>query len=131
MRTLIYVEDNPANLMLVEGLVARLPNIRLLSATDGTRGVEVARASLPDVILMDINMPGLSGIQTMRIPAEDPATTHIPVIALSANAIPHDIESALKAEVFRYVTEPIKISELMDALDEALKIARLAIGPRK
>ena len=122
LHTLLYVEDNPANLMLVEGLVARLPNIRLLSATDGTRGVEVARASLPDVILMDINLPGLSGIQAMRILAEDPATAHIPVIALSANAIPHDIESALKAGFFRYLTKPIKISEFIDALDEALKI---------
>ena len=122
LRTLLYVEDNPANLMLVEGLVACLPNISLLSATDGQRGIEVARASLPDVILMDINLPGLSGIQAMRILAEDPATTHIPVIALSANAIPRDIESALKAGFFRYLTKPIKISEFIDALDEALKI---------
>ena len=122
IHTLLYVEDNPANLMLVEDLVARLPNISLLSATDGQRGIEVARACLPDVILMDINLPGLSGIQAMRILAEDPATAHIPVIALSANAIPHDIENALKAGFFRYLTKPIKIGEFMETLDEALKI---------
>src|SRR5450756_483059 len=85
-RTLLYVEDNPANLMLVEGLIARRPDIRLLSARDGNRGVEIAHASRPDVILMDINLPGISGIQALRILAEDPATARIPVIALSANA---------------------------------------------
>jgi CheY-like chemotaxis protein len=57
----LYVEDNPANLMLVEDLVARRTDIRLLSARDGKRGIEIARASLPDVILMDINLPGISG----------------------------------------------------------------------
>ena len=124
LHTLLYVEDNPASLLLVEALVARLPNISLLSATDGRRGIEVARVSLPDVILMDINLTGISGIQAMRILAEDPATAHIPVIALSANAIPHDIESALKAGFFRYLTKPIKISEFMDTLDEALKISQ-------
>ena len=62
MRTLLYVEDNPANLMLVEDLIARRPDIRLLSAADGKRGIEIARASRPDVILMDINLPSISGI---------------------------------------------------------------------
>ncbi len=121
VHTLLYVEDNPANLLLVESLVAQLPNFRLLSAKDGQRGVEVARASRPDVILMDINLPGVSGIQAMRILAADPATAHIPVIALSANAIPRDIECALKAGFFRYLIKPIKIHELIDVLDMALK----------
>ena len=122
-RTLLYVEDNPANLMLVEGLVARLPNISLLSATDGQRGIELARACLPDVILLDINLPGISGIQAMRILAEDPATARIPVIALSANAIPGDIERALNEGFFRYVTKPIKIDQLIDVLDMALRFS--------
>ena len=122
LRTLLYVEDNPANLMLVEDLIARLPHINLLSATNGQRGIEIARATLPDVILMDINLPGISGIQAMRILANDPATAHIPVIALSANAIPRDIDSALKAGFFGYLTKPIKISKFMDTLDEALKL---------
>ena len=122
LRTVLYVEDNPANLMLVEDLMARLPHISVLSATDGQRGVEVARASLPDVILMDINLPGLSGIQAMRLLAEDPVTAHIPVIALSANAVPRDIQNALKAGFFRYLTKPIKIGEFMDTVDEALKL---------
>jgi len=121
--TLLYVEDNPANLMLVEDLIARRPDIRLLSARDGDRGIEIARASRPDVILMDINLPGISGIKALRILAEDPATAHIPVVALSANAIPRDIEKGLEAGFFRYLTKPIKVNEFMDTLDVALKFA--------
>ncbi len=131
LRTLLYVEDNPANLMLVEDLIARRPDIRLLSARDGDRGIEIARASLPDVILMDINLPGISGIQALRILAEDPATAHIPVIALSANAMPRDIEKGLEAGFFRYLTKPIKVNEFMDTLDVALKFAQARIGPRQ
>jgi len=124
LRTLLYVEDNPANLMLVEDLIARRPDIRLLSARDGTDGIEIARASRPDVILMDINLPGISGLRALRILAEDPATAHIPVVALSANAMPRDIEKGLEAGFFRYLTKPIKVSEFMDTLDVALKFAK-------
>ena len=70
--TLLYVEDNPANLMLVEDLIARRPDIRLLSARDGDRGIEIARAARPDVILMDINLPGISGITALAHPGERP-----------------------------------------------------------
>jgi len=124
LRTLLYVEDNPANLQLVEDLIARRPDMRLLSAMDGNRGIELARASRPDVILMDINLPGISGIQALRILAEDPATARIPVVALSANAMPRDIEKGLAAGFFRYLTKPIKVNEFMDTLDVALKFAK-------
>ena len=128
MRTLLYVEDNPANLMLIEDLIARRPDIRLLSARDGNRGIEIARASRPDVILMDINLPGISGIKALRILAEDPTTAHIPVIALSANAIPRDIEKGLEAGFFRYLTKPIKVNEFMETLDMALEYANAQPG---
>ena len=121
-RTLLYVEDNPANLMLVEDLIARRPDIRLLSARDGNGGIELARTALPDVILMDINLPGISGVDALRILAEDPATAHIPVIALSANALPRDIEKGLEAGFFRYLTKPIKVDEFMETLDVALQL---------
>jgi PAS domain S-box-containing protein len=123
LRTLLYVEDNPANRMLVEDLVARRPDIRLLTAEDASRGIEIARATLPDVILMDINLPGISGIQALGILAEDPATAHIPVVALSANAVPRDIERGLKAGFFKYLTKPIKVNEFMDTLEVALDFA--------
>jgi PAS domain S-box-containing protein len=123
-RTLLYVEDNPANLMLVEDLIARRADLRLLSAMDGNRGVEIARASRPDVILMDINLPGISGIQALGILRADPATAHIPIVALSANAMPRDIEKGLEAGFFRYLTKPIKVDEFMDTMDTALKFAQ-------
>jgi PAS domain S-box-containing protein len=128
LRTLLYVEDNPANLMLIEDLIARRPDIRLLSARDGLRGVEIARASLPDVILMDINLPGISGIKALQILAQDPTTAHIPVVALSANAMPRDIAKGLEAGFFRYLTKPIKVNEFMATLDIALEFAKTRSG---
>jgi signal transduction histidine kinase/AmiR/NasT family two-component response regulator len=124
LRTLLYVEDNPANLMLVEDLIARRPDIRLFTALDGNSGIEIARARRPDLILMDINLPGLSGIRALKILAEDPTTAHIPVIALSANAIPRDIEKGLEAGFFRYLTKPIKVNEFMETLDVAFDHAK-------
>lgn len=122
-RTLLYVEDNPANLMLVEQIVETHPQVRMLSASDGHLGIMLAQTHLPDVILMDINLPGISGTQAMKILRQDATTAHIPVIALSANAMLHDIEKGLEAGFFRYLTKPIKINEFMSALDDALKFA--------
>ncbi len=123
-RTLLYVEDNPANLELVEQIIARRPELRLLSAADADIGIAFARAYLPEVILMDINLPGISGIEAMKILRAEPATAHIPIIALSANALSHDIEKALAAGFFNYLTKPIKVNAFMDALDVALKYAQ-------
>ncbi len=123
VHTLLYVEDNPANLTLVEQLIARRPDMRLLSAVNGILGVEMARRQLPEVILMDINLPGISGIEALKILREDPLTAHIPVLALSANAMPADIKKGLDAGFFRYLTKPIKVPEFMEALMVALKIS--------
>jgi PAS domain S-box-containing protein len=128
LRTLLYVEDNPANLELVEQLIARRPDLRMLSAADGNLGVEFARAYQPDVILMDINLPGLSGIEALKILRADPATAHIPIIALSANAIPRDIEKGLEAGFFNYLTKPIKVNHFMDTLDAAMKFSQKSSG---
>ena len=128
LRTLLYVEDNPANLQLVEQLIARRADLRLLGARDGIVGIQLARDHQPEVILMDINLPGLSGIEALRILREDPATAHIPVVALSANAMPRDIEKGLQAGFFRYLTKPIKITEFMQTLDLALEFAEQASG---
>jgi PAS domain S-box-containing protein len=129
LRTLLYVEDNPANLELVEQIVARRSDLRMMSAPDGIIGVELARACLPEVIVMDINLPGISGIEALRILRTDPSTAHIPIIALSANAVPRDIERALTAGFFNYLTKPIKVDRFMTALDEALALARPRSSP--
>jgi PAS domain S-box-containing protein len=131
LRTLLYVEDNPANLKLIEQLIARRPDMRLLTAKDGNLGIQIARASRPEVILMDINLPGIGGIEALRILREDPATARIPVVALSANAMPRDIEKGLQAGFFRYLTKPIKVNEFMHTLDETLEFARQEAGHTK
>ncbi|MDO8990421.1 MAG: PAS domain S-box protein [Sideroxyarcus sp.] len=124
LRTLLYVEDNPANLMLVEHIIKGNTDVRMLSARDGYLGIALAREHLPDVILMDINLPGMSGIEALKILLVDPATKNIPVVALSANAMQCDIERGLEAGFFRYLTKPIRINEFMTALDDALKYSQ-------
>ncbi len=119
-RTLLYVEDNPANLKLVEQLISRRKDLKLVSATDGNMGIELARSHQPDVILMDINLPELCGYSALKILREDPKTAHIPVIALSTMAIPHDIEKEGDAGFFRYLTKPLEVDEFMNTLDIAL-----------
>jgi CheY-like chemotaxis protein len=121
LRTLLYVEDNPANLKLIEQLIARRPTLRLLTAVDGNVGIQMARAHQPDVVLMDINLPGISGIEALKILRDDPETAHIPIVALSANAMPRDVEKGITAGFFSYLTKPIKVDEFMTALDAALE----------
>ena len=125
-RTVLYVEDNPANLELVEQLIARRTDLRMLSAADGNLGIEFARAYQPEMILMDINLPGISGVEVLRILRADPSTAHIPIIALSANAVPRDIAKALEAGFLNYLTKPIKVNEFMEALDMALDFSKTA-----
>jgi PAS domain S-box-containing protein len=120
MRTLLYVEDNPANMQLVEKLIGRRNDLRLIKATDGHRGVAMARSQLPDVILMDINLPGISGLEALGMLRGDAATAHIPILALSANAMARDIKKGLDAGFFCYLTKPIRVKEFMDSLNEAL-----------
>ena len=124
VHTLLYVEDNPANLLLVEEILLRRSDIHLLSARNANQGIRLARSFLPDVILMDINLPDISGSSALKILADDPATAHIPVLALSADANPGDIEKGLLAGFFRYLTKPIKVNEFMKTLDEALRSAK-------
>lgn len=123
-RTVLHVEDNPANLDLVDQLISRRTDLRLISATDGRLGIEFARAYLPQVILTDISLPDISGVEVMKALRAEPSTAHIPIIALSANAIQRDIDIGLEAGFFRYVTKPIRIQEFMDALDAALASAQ-------
>ncbi|MGA2052248.1 MAG: PAS domain S-box protein [Opitutales bacterium] len=122
-RTVLYIEDNPANMMLVEQLLEQRADIKLLTAVNGTLGIELARAALPEVILMDINLPGISGIDALKILLQDPMTAHIPVVAISANAMVRDIELGLQAGFFRYITKPIKVKEFTETLNEALEFA--------
>ncbi len=119
--TLLYVEDNPANMLLIEKLLARRADLRLLKARDGRQGLELALMALPDVILMDINLPGINGFQALQVLRANALTAGIPVIALSANAMPRDIAKGLEAGFFRYLTKPIRVGELLATLDLAMQ----------
>ena len=121
-RKVLYVEDNPANLILVEQLIARRSDLGMLSAIDGHLGIVLARQHQPDLILMDINLPGISGTEVLGLLRADPLTAHIPVIALSANALPRDVRKGLDAGFLRYLTKPINVPEFMEALDTALSL---------
>ena len=123
IKILIYEDSS----QLREGLTM------LLNGTDGFEVVggyrncnqveDEVQAWKPEVILMDINLPGISGIEALKILREDPATAHIPVVALSANAMPRDIAKGLEAGFFRYLTKPIQVKEFMDTLNAALEFA--------
>ncbi|UCV21502.1 ATP-binding protein [Ferribacterium limneticum] len=121
VQTLLYVEDNPANLKLVEEIIRFRPGLRMLSAPDAHLGIELACIHLPEVILMDINLPGMNGIDALKILRETPETAHIPVIAVTANAMPRDVTAGLHIGFFRYITKPINIEELNKAIDCALE----------
>ena len=124
LRTVLYVEDNPTNMMLVEQILERRSGIRLFKAGNGTSGIAMARINLPEVILMDINLPGISGVQALKILRTDPLTAHIPVLAISANAMPLDVQRGLEAGFFKYITKPLKVNEFLEALEEALEYAK-------
>ena len=130
VRTLLYVEDNPDNLDLIEYILRDRPDLRLLTAQEGQLGIELARKHQPALILMDINLPGISGTDTMKLLRADPATGHIPIIALSASAMPQEIENALTAGFSSYITKPFSVPELLDRLDAALRMAVTARGSR-
>lgn len=119
-RLLLYVEDNPANLRLVEEIVSFRRDLRLLAAPDGHLGLQLARAHRPEVILMDLNLPGMSGFEVLRQLNADPETADIPVIALTANAMPRDVERGLAAGFHRYLTKPIDIDKFTEAINSTL-----------
>jgi CheY-like chemotaxis protein len=121
-RTVLYIDDNPVNLKLIGQILASHTDISLLCELNATAGIEKARSVLPDVILMDINMPVINGFEALKILRADVTTAHIPVIAFSANAMPRDIKKGLEAGFFRYITKPIKVNEFIAALDETLNI---------
>jgi CheY-like chemotaxis protein len=121
----LHVEDNPANLRLVREILDLRGDIRQISAPDARIGIDLARAHLPQIILLDINLPGLSGLEALHVLRADPATARIPVVAITANAMAGDVSRGLAAGFFRYVTKPIDMARLNDAVDAALAAAAL------
>ena len=121
---ILYVEDNPASLRLVQEVVGFRHDLTLVSAGDAVSGIALAQSRQPRVILMDINLPGMNGREAKRVLASQPGTAHIPVIALSANAMPSDVKLGLAAGFFRYLTKPVDLDVLLAAIDDALRMAQ-------
>lgn len=119
-RTVLQVEDNEANASLVEQLIGRRSDLALLTATTGFQGIEMAIAHRPAVILLDINLPDISGHEALAALHSNPLTRHIPVIVLSSNAYPKQIQMGLEAGFFRYLTKPFRLDELLSVIDRAL-----------
>lgn len=106
---LLYVEDNQVNLSLMESILDKLPNIELISANHGELGIELAQAQLPDLIILDIHLSGIDGYEVFRRLKEDARTKNIPVVALSASAMPTDIQKGIMMGFTDYFTKPLDI----------------------
>ena len=117
---ILYVEDNVSNQRLVTRFLARYPQLRLEVAHDALRGLYLARTNRPDLILMDINLPGMDGYEALEVLKNDPGTRSTPVIALSANAMVHDLEKGNSAGFCHYLTKPINLEQLVEAINYTL-----------
>jgi signal transduction histidine kinase/ActR/RegA family two-component response regulator len=122
--SVLYVEDNPANLRLMEHLLSTLPSVVMLSAPTPELGLDLALAHRPDVIVLDINLPGMSGYDVLARLKAMPETRDIPVLALTAAALPGDVRRGQAAGFLRYLTKPIDVKALIEALDAALAMRR-------
>lgn len=120
--TLLYVEDNAANVRLVQHIMKRRPEVRVLTAPSAELGIELARIHKPELILMDINLPGMNGIEAMTRLKRQSETAKIPVLAVSAAAMASDVERGRAAGFVRYLTKPIRVDALLAAVDAALSV---------
>jgi CheY-like chemotaxis protein len=121
---IVYVEDNPSNVAFMEALLGGFERVRLMTAPTAEIGIELVRAHRPSLVIMDINLPGISGFEALRRLQQWPETHDIPVIALSAAAMDRDRRQGAEAGFARYLTKPVKVDELTAALEELL------VGPR-
>ncbi len=119
--TLLYVEDNPANIKLIESLVSKIEGLTLVCANTGESGIELALTTKPDVIILDINLPGMNGIDVLKELRRHKETRNTPVIAMSAAATKRDIDLGREAGFLNYLTKPVQIIEVVDAIKSALK----------
>jgi signal transduction histidine kinase/ActR/RegA family two-component response regulator len=119
-KTVLYIEDNPDSVLLMEAIIEQIGNIRLLTAANATIGYDLSTSKRPDLILMDINLPGMNGLQALKRLRRTEETKNIPVIAVTSNTQLMDVEAGLKAGFKAYITKPIKVSEFIQIIDETL-----------
>jgi CheY-like chemotaxis protein len=117
---IVYIEDNPSNIAFMEDLLGDLPNVELMTAPTAEIGLELVRAHRPSAVILDINLPGMSGFDALQHLRGWPETRDIPVIGLSAAALLKDTKRAKEAGFYRYLTKPVKVDELTAVLEELL-----------
>ena len=118
--SVLYIEDNPLNVSLMEYLLETLPDVAMYAAPSGQIGLELARAHKPEIIVLDLNLPEMDGFEVLERLKRDPETAAIPVIALTASAMPNDVRRGMAAGFFRYLTKPLKFDEFLAGVDAAL-----------
>jgi CheY-like chemotaxis protein len=119
-RKVLYIEDNPVNILLMEAMLARVESLQVITAALPALGLRLAREERPDLILLDIQLPEMDGYEVLRRLRLDDATSQIPVIAVSANAMPGDIAHGLAAGFVEYMTKPLDMLRLIKAVEHAL-----------
>lgn len=119
-KSVLYIEDNPANLRLVEQILDCLPLVHMWSAPEPLLGLELAMEHLPDLILLDINLPGLDGYEVLKQLRAEEKSKNIPVVAISANAMPKDIAKGKEAGFNGYITKPVNVKELLTMVKSKL-----------
>jgi CheY-like chemotaxis protein len=127
----LHVEDNPANRVLVKHILATLDDVKVIEAADGATGVAMAQHHKPDLIILDINLVDIDGYEVLKRIRETPATARIPVLALSAGALPGDIARGLKAGFTAYLTKPLDVRSFLEAVDAALSRGSVEEKPRE
>jgi CheY-like chemotaxis protein/two-component sensor histidine kinase len=123
--TVLYIEDNPSNIKLVAMILGRRAHVRLLTAHTPELGMELARTQRPDLILLDINMPGMTGYQVLEVFKSEAALQAIPVVAVTANAMLHDIRRGKAAGFADYLTKPLDVPEFLETVDRHLAVTSL------
>ena len=122
---LLYVEDKSSNIEVISAFLARHPGIQLRTAGTGEAGLALAQERSPDIILLDMHLPGMDGFQTLQQLRAHPRLRGIPVVALSADAMPHDVQRGLAAGFDRYIAKPVDLHELLGLLNELLEQRRM------
>ena len=118
--SVLYIEDNLANMRLVTNLLERLPNLHMWSASEAVSGIEIAKKHRPDLILLDINLPEMNGFEVLECLRDNDITREIPVVAISANAMPADIQKGMDAGFDNYVVKPIDITIFLQVVCKEL-----------
>ena len=118
--TIVYIEDNPSNIAFMQELIGELEGVDLVTAPTAEVGIEIVRARLPNAVIMDINLPGISGYEATQRLAAWPETRKIPVIALTAAAMLGDRRRAAEVGFYRYLTKPVRVADLLETLEEIL-----------